>query len=179
MIGLCACVSTPKPATPDTHPCWTVNRTAYESTPPRDVSIEVFLSDNTARLLDKTGAVLVEMDCSPGIPEHPTPAGKFRITEKLPIKHSNLYGQYVDATTGEVAVPRTWEHTGPQPHGTVYRGIAMPYWLRLTNDGVGMHVGGFPRGVRTSHGCIRCPDEPQRLIYGKVLVGTAVTIHAP
>ncbi len=45
----------------------------------------------------------------------------------------------------------------PKPEGAEYLGIARPYWLRLTDDGVGVHVGGFERGHCTSHGCIRCP----------------------
>jgi hypothetical protein len=30
--------------------------------------------------------------------------------------------------------------------GAEYLGIARPFWLRLTDDGVGVHVGGFERG---------------------------------
>ncbi len=178
---LTACVSTPKPVAhaPDTTPRWTMNQDAYDAARPRNVHIEINLADKTARLLDHTDCILITMDCSPGIAEHPTPAGSFRVKEKLPVKHSNLYGQFVDAKTGDVVVPRTWEHTGPRPPGTVYRGIAMPFWLRLTDGGVGMHVGGFDRGVSTSHGCIRCLEDPQRLIYEKVTVGTAVTITPP
>jgi hypothetical protein len=32
-----------------------------------------------------------------------------------------------------------------QPAGAEHRGIAMPFWLRLTEDGVCVHVGGFVR----------------------------------
>jgi lipoprotein-anchoring transpeptidase ErfK/SrfK len=174
-LCLGACVSPRKPA-PDINPRWSVNREAYDAAKPRDVRVEISIEDRAARLLDKAGTVLVEMDCSLGGEAHPTPVGKFRVTEKMLNKDSNLYGQYVNPVTGEVIVPRTWEHKGPRPPGTVYRGISMPYWMRLTSYGIGMHVGGFARGICTSHGCIRCPEEPQRLIYEKAPIGMPVRI---
>lgn len=142
------------------------------------VRIDVSLASSTAQLLSADGDLLAEMDVSPGLPGHPTPTGRFRITEKLPLKRSNLYGQFVCKDTREVVVARAWEHEGPRPDGTVYQGIAMPYWLRLTSDGVGMHVGGFNRGLPSSHGCIRCPEEGQTFFYERAKVGTPVTVHA-
>ncbi|MCX6855431.1 MAG: L,D-transpeptidase [Verrucomicrobia bacterium] len=53
----------------------------------------------------------------------------------------------------------------------------MPWWIRLTDDGVGIHVGGFERGQPTSHGCIRCLEEAQKLFYDKTKIGTPVCIH--
>jgi lipoprotein-anchoring transpeptidase ErfK/SrfK len=140
------------------------------------VRIDVSLASKT-QLLTKDGALLAEMDVSPGVPEHETPMGDFRVTEKLPLKRSNLYGQYVQKETREVIVHRAWEHEGPAPEGTEYQGIAMPWWLRLTDDGVGIHVGGFERGQPTSHGCIRCLEEAQKLFYDKTKIGTPVSIH--
>jgi len=141
------------------------------------VRIDVSLASATAQLLSENGELLAEMDVSPGMPGHATPAGRFRVTEKLPLKRSNLYGQYVTKDTREVVVARAWEHEGPRPEGTVYQGIAMPYWLRLTSDGVGMHVGGFNRGQPSSHGCIRCPEEGQTFFYERAKVGTPVQVH--
>ena len=115
----------------------------------------------TAQLLQGDGTLLAEMDVSTGEAGHRTPKGNFRVTEKMPYKRSNLYGQYVKKDTREVVVARHWEHKGPKPAGTVYQGIAMPYWMRLTAGGVGMHVGQFSRGVTTSKGCIRCPEDGQ------------------
>jgi hypothetical protein len=53
----------------------------------------------------------------------------------------------------------------------------MPLWMRLTADGVGMHVGGFERGQPSSKGCIRCPEEGQRFFYQRCRVGTPVRVH--
>jgi len=84
-------------------------------------------------------------------------------------KRSNRYGKYVDKDTKEVVVERAWEHTGPKPKGTVYQGILMPYWMRLTWYGIGMHVGKFDKRVRSSFGCIRVFEEAQPYIY-KLLI---------
>lgn len=139
--------------------------------------IDISLASCTAQLLGGAGTVLAEMDVSPGLPGYETPTGGYYVREKLPLKRSNLYGQYVNAETREVVVARAWEHKGPRPEGTVYQGIAMPYWLRVTDGGVGMHVGGFNRGKPSSHGCIRCPEEPQRVFWDKSRVGTPLYIH--
>ncbi len=176
---LSACSSAPKTpvAVEDTtSPRWKISEgPALEKTD--KVRIDISLASSTAQLLAGEDAVLAEMDVSPGLPGHLTPAGSYRVTEKLPLKRSNLYGQYVRPDTREVVVARAWEHKGPRPEGTVYQGIAMPYWLRVTDGGVGIHVGGFNRGQPSSHGCVRCPEEPQQFFWEKCRVGTPVHIH--
>ncbi len=53
----------------------------------------------------------------------------------------------------------------------------MPYWMRLTNYGFGMHVGNIPSpGDPASHGCIRMPEKFVPTLFHKVNVGTPVTI---
>ncbi|MCB1277463.1 L,D-transpeptidase [Prosthecobacter sp.] len=159
------------------YPRWHIDEERCAAAKPGKVNVDVSLASQTAQLLDEGGNVLVEMDVSPGLPGHETPAGEFNVREKLPLKRSNLYGQYVKPKTGEVVVARTWEHEGPKPAGTEYLGIAMPFWLRLTDHGVGMHVGGFERGQCTSHGCIRCPEEPQKKCWELCRVGTRIRVH--
>ena len=51
----------------------------------------------------------------------------------------------------------------------------MPYWMRLTDTGVGMHVGYVP-GRPASHGCIRLKLDSATEIFGLVKVGTPVVI---
>lgn len=145
--------------------------------PSGPLRVDISLSSMTAQLLQGKDTLLAEMDVSTGEAGHRTPKGVFRISEKMPLKRSNLYGQYVKKDTREVVVARTWEHKGPRPAGTVYQGIAMPYWMRLTAGGVGMHVGLFSRGVTTSKGCIRCPEEGQTFFYQHCRIGTPVKIH--
>ncbi len=158
-------------------PRWVMQQEQCAAATAMDTRIDVSLASFTAQLLGREGAVLAEMDISPGLPGHDTPPGRYFVSEKLPLKRSNLYGQYVRPESGEVVVARAWEHRGPRPEGTVYQGIAMPWWLRLTDDGVGIHVGGFSRGQPTSHGCIRCPEPGQRIFWKLSRVGTAVRVH--
>ena len=62
------------------------------------------------------------------------------------------------------------------PPGTRFRGTPVPYWQRLTPDGVGMHVGKLP-GSPASHGCLRFPSTVRPLIYEKSKIGTPVVIE--
>ncbi len=53
----------------------------------------------------------------------------------------------------------------------------MPYWMRITSWGVGLHAGDIPEpGLPASHGCIRLPRDFAGTLYGVVDVGTRVTI---
>ena len=178
-ILLSACSSTqPASVTVDTvTPRWRIHHTGESLQGAGPVRIDISLATLTAQLLTSDNRVIAEMDVSPGMPSHKTPLGKFRILEKLPLKRSNLYGQYVTKDSREVIVARAWEHKGPRPKDTVYQGIAMPFWLRLTDHGVGMHVGGFQRGHPSSHGCIRCPEPGQLIFYERARIGTPVHVH--
>lgn len=177
LAALCAvsCVSKPPVAAVD-HLAPRA-RILVPDAPVGPVKVDVSLSTKTAQLLTSQGELLAEMDISPGMPGNETPLGRFRVTEKLQLKRSNLYGQYVKPGSREVVVAKHWEYQGPKPPGTIYQGIAMPFWMRLTDDGVGMHVGGFERGQPSSKGCIRCPEDGQRFFYQHCRVGTPVRVH--
>lgn len=56
----------------------------------------------------------------------------------------------------------------------------MPYWMRLTPTGVGMHVGYVP-GRPASHGCIRLKREVAVQLFEILDLGSrvAVDLHAP
>jgi Uncharacterized protein conserved in bacteria len=47
--------------------------------------------------------------------------------------------------------------------------------MRLTGEGVGMHVG-FCQGYPASHGCIRMSSDGAKLFYDTVKVGTPVKV---
>jgi lipoprotein-anchoring transpeptidase ErfK/SrfK len=51
----------------------------------------------------------------------------------------------------------------------------MKWFLRLTPDGVGMHIGILP-GYPASHGCVRESVEGAKLFYDRVKVGTPVAV---
>ena len=52
----------------------------------------------------------------------------------------------------------------------------MKWFCRLTDTGVGFHIGILP-GYPASHGCIRLPEDIAPLIYQKVKVGTPVRVE--
>ena len=51
----------------------------------------------------------------------------------------------------------------------------MPYFMRLTNSGVGMHQGFLP-GVADSHGCIRMPEKLVKIYWENAPLGTPVRV---
>jgi lipoprotein-anchoring transpeptidase ErfK/SrfK len=159
-----------------TEPVFTVHEEVYRSMKPGNGSIAISLAEQRLTLRDENGRLAVETDCSTGIEGRETPTGTFRIKDMIVDKRSNLYGQYVFKETGEVVVAKSWE-VDEAPAGTEFRGTAMPYWMRLTWGGVGIHVGKFPRGQRSSFGCIRMPAAVQPLIYQKCDSGMAVRIR--
>ena len=155
-------------------PKWEVDREAYDELMPGSGSIRISRSAQRLTLLNELGQPVLETDCSTGKPGKETPSGTFRVEEKLEDKRSNKYGSYVSVITDQVLAPRSWRVK--RPPGSRYVGTPMPYWLRLTWAGVGIHMGDFARGTRTSMGCIRVPLEAQQLLFEKAAVGMRVQI---
>jgi lipoprotein-anchoring transpeptidase ErfK/SrfK len=61
------------------------------------------------------------------------------------------------------------------PAGGRYVPAPMPYWMRLTSSGIGMHQGFLP-GYAASHGCIRMDKKVVRHFYSAAYVGMRVRI---
>jgi lipoprotein-anchoring transpeptidase ErfK/SrfK len=83
---------------------------------------------------------------SSGKPGHETPTGDFTVSEKDPDHHSSLY-----------------------------ENASMPFFMRLTDGGVGLHAGFIP-GYPASHGCVRLPFGMARELFQHVESGTPVEI---
>ncbi|MEX1119082.1 MAG: L,D-transpeptidase family protein [Terrimicrobiaceae bacterium] len=111
---------------------------------------------------------------SSGKDGHATPAGNYKIIEKKVHHASNLYGNYVDAA-GTPVMKGVAVKTDPMPPGTRFEGAPMPYWMRLTTSGVGLHQGFLP-GVPDSRGCIRLPETMAKIYFESVALGTRVTV---
>jgi len=157
-------------------PGYLVERRKFRATSPEDSSIKISLWDQKAWLLNGSGTPVLEADVATGVPGKETPEGTFTVLERLESKRSNRYGRYVDDQSGKVTVLKAWEHKGAPPVGSSYVGIAMPYWMRLTWTGIGMHVGKFEKRTRSSFGCIRVFEPAQPLIFEKTKLGTKVEI---
>lgn len=114
--------------------------------------------------------IAVDTPIASGRKEGWTPKGSFCILDKDPNHHSSKYGDLVDASG---TVLRKNVTAGVS--GGIFRGASMKWFLRLNEEGVGMHAGYLP-GVPASHGCIRLPREAAERIYKAVLVGTPVIV---
>jgi lipoprotein-anchoring transpeptidase ErfK/SrfK len=110
---------------------------------------------------------------SSGDERHRTPDGTYRILEKVKDKYSTRYGHVEDARGRVVnrdATPRS-----RVPPGGRYVPAPMPYWMRLTWTGIGMHQGFLP-GYAASHGCIRMDKKVVRQFYNAAYVGMKVKV---
>ena len=111
-----------------------------------------------------------------GIPSFPTPTGDFKILEKIKDKVSNLYGKGFDKS-GKLVNSDFKQGRDLLPEGGHFEAAKMTYFMRLTGDGVGMHIGPIPKpGRRASHGCIRLPSKMAPILFEHTAVGTPVTI---
>jgi len=105
-----------------------------------------------------------------------TAAGEYTILEKIVDKYSTLYGHIVDADGTTVKADADARRDKP-PEGGSFIFAPMPYWMRLTWRGIGMHAGSIPSpGSPASHGCIRLPREFAPQLFELVRVGTPVRI---
>jgi lipoprotein-anchoring transpeptidase ErfK/SrfK len=112
-----------------------------------------------------------------GLSKYPTPTGRFQVTEKVENKRSNLYGK-VYGKGGRVLRSSVKVGRDRIPDGGRFEGAHMPFFMRLTDDGIGLHAGPIPNpGQPASHGCIRMPSKIAPLVFRQVSHGTAVTIE--
>lgn len=141
---------------------------------PGEVTVLINLSEQKA-FFRRGGRDIGWTYVATGKEGHGTPGGGYSITEKIVDKHSNKYG-WIEDEFGNVvngdAKPST--RRGP---GEKYMPAPMPYWMRLTSYGIGMHGGLIPKpGEPASHGCIRLPHEFVPILFDNVRVGTPVRI---
>jgi lipoprotein-anchoring transpeptidase ErfK/SrfK len=118
--------------------------------------------------------IAIDSPISSGKRGHASPTGSFTVLEKDKNHYSTIYGDYVNAG-GHTVRAGVSAQIDSAPSGTHFVGAEMKWFLRLTDDGVGMHVGILP-GYPASHGCIRMPPQAAELFYNKVKVGTPVRV---
>ncbi len=137
--------------------------------------IEVDVDKQKARFFDGEHEIGWTTVAS-GIRSYPTPTGRFAVVEKVNEKKSNLYGK-IYGKSGNVVKSNAKNGVDPIPPGGRFEGAAMPYFLRVTGDGIGLHAGHIPRpGSPASHGCIRMPIPFAPILYEHVKIGTSVSI---
>jgi lipoprotein-anchoring transpeptidase ErfK/SrfK len=115
-----------------------------------DKEIIVDLSEQRAYAYED-GFVVFDGRISSGVEGRETPAGTFKVLEKKRYHRSNIW---------------------PRPNG----GAKMHYMLRLTYDGIAMHLGPVPNRP-ASHGCIRMKNGFAQRMFTWAEVGTPVVIE--
>ncbi len=131
------------------------------------VEAEVYNRANSAALasMEKTGRYIViklaeqkgyymegeqelrQFKVCSGKKSTPTPTGHFHVQEKRREHRSNLYNN-----------------------------ANMPFFMRLTLDGIGLHQGPIRKNP-SSHGCVRLPQEDAAYLFEQCEIGTAVFIE--
>jgi lipoprotein-anchoring transpeptidase ErfK/SrfK len=151
-----------------------VSARLMEIATPDNTHVIVSLTKQRAYLLVGE-EIAIDTPISSGKRAGMTPSGKFSVLEKDPNHRSSVYGNFVDRG-GRVVRGGISLRIDSAPSGTHYEGAPMKWFMRLTNEGVGMHIGILP-GYPASHGCVRLPADIAPLIYQKVKVGTPVEIE--
>lgn len=164
-----------QPTYPKNHDVWK-DEALLAKTGPTNSHIKIHLASQRGFLMNNDRIVMDYPVCS-GVPSRPTPTGTFYILEKIVDKSSNRYGKIYDAAgvlvNGDADVLKD-----PIPEGGKFEGAPMRYWMRLTHDGVGHHIGPMPRSRRpASHACVRGPSKTIPIVYSKVKEGTRVVIE--
>ncbi len=136
-------------------------------------SIDVRLGEQRAYFY-KGGQLVGVSQISTGREGHGTPAGSYTVIGKSRDHVSNRWGNFVDAS-GNVVVPSVSVVRDKAPAGTRFEGSPMPFFIRLTNSGIGLHAGYLP-GYPASAGCIRMPRFMAEHFFTNVTNGTPVRI---
>lgn len=141
------------------------NSVAYKPKNPENVRIKVSLSNRAVYVLEGDTPLLITA-CAIGKPDHPTPTGSYRITNKIPNKRSGEYGFSVN---GESIHPAKASEASGR-----YVGFPMAWWCEFT-PGYGFHEGSVWPIPRT-HGCIRLHKNVAPKFYALAKPGTPVNI---
>jgi len=150
-----------------------VNQDLLKQATPENTRIVVSIPKQRAYLMIGE-EIVANAPVSSGKRGHESPRGHMRVLEKDPNHHSTLYGDFVDGS-GRIVRGGVSARIDSAPSGTHFAGAAMKWFLRLTEDGVGMHIGILP-GYPASHGCIRESVDGAKLFYDHAKVGTPVDV---
>jgi lipoprotein-anchoring transpeptidase ErfK/SrfK len=150
-----------------------INQSILSQATPDSVHVVVSIPKQRA-LLMVGEQIAADAPISSGKKGHGTPTGKFSVLEKDPNHHSSIYGDFRDSS-GRIVRAGVSAHIDSAPSGTHFTGAEMKWFMRLTGDGVGMHIGILP-GYPASHGCVRMSSEGAKLFYDHVKVGTPVAV---
>jgi len=135
--------------------------------------IRIDISQQHIYAYDSRGDLVGKSPVSTGKSGYDTPTGTFRVMNKSANHRSNLYGQIV-ASGGRV-IDADASSYQKKPAGSYFVGAPMPYFMRMTSGGVGMHAG-YVTGRPASHGCIRLPKSFAAKLFAATSTGTPVEV---
>jgi lipoprotein-anchoring transpeptidase ErfK/SrfK len=150
-----------------------INQSVLAQLSPDNASVIVSLSKQRAYVY-AGDQVAIDTPVSSGKRAGMTPSGNFTVVQKDKDHRSNIFGNYVDSQ-GRIVRGGISARIDSAPSGSHFVGAPMLYFMRLTWEGVGMHIGMLP-GYPASHGCIRMPADVAPQIYGRVKIGTPVQV---
>jgi hypothetical protein len=118
-------------------------------------SVEIDLSEFRTDLL-RRGRVINSFQVSIGMPEAPTPTGRFAVTDTFRGELNAAYGCCAVALTArQTRLPSGW----------------------LGGDRIAIHGTSGPLGAAISHGCVRAEDPEVSDLVDRLWPGTPVTIR--
>ena len=161
-----------RPDYPQTYDAWQ-DAELLKKANGRNSKIIVEIATQRGKMMVDNQMVL-NFPISTGVSSFPTKTGNYQIISRHSDHKSNLYGTIYDAEGKAVKYDADMT-VDAIPEGGRFEGSAMPYFMRLTNAGLGLHVGKVRRRP-CSHGCIRTPREVCKTIFEKVTVGTPVDV---
>ncbi|QSR89403.1 L,D-transpeptidase family protein [Methylacidiphilum caldifontis] len=134
--------------------------------------IIISLAEQKIYVYGTNGKLIALSIISSGRDKHATPPGEYQVIEKEMIHYSNLYGYIIDRKNNIIRPASAKEKI---PHNYHFKGAPMPYFLRLTKNGIGLH-GGLTTGRPLSHGCIRLPMDFAAKLYSITPLHTRILI---
>jgi lipoprotein-anchoring transpeptidase ErfK/SrfK len=156
---LTSCTTTPPPTA-------AYHVTAHKPKDPSKVRVLVSLSKQNVYVMEGDHCLMAAAT-SVGLPNKPTPKGRFTIYSKIENKRSGSYGYRVQ---GDRVVPA---EAGKNVPGR-YVGYPMGYWCEFA-PAYGFHQG-FVHPYPRTHGCLRLKGEAAPKFFALVRIGTPVNI---
>jgi len=141
------------------------NHSLLNSMSTSEARIQISLSKQRA-ILYKGNEPVMDYPVATGKSAHKTPTGSFKIIERIESDSGGVVKSGADARKDKALINKP---------GNKFQGALMAYWMRLTNDGIGMHKGNVPR-YPASHGCIRTYYKAVPIVFRKTKLGTPVSI---
>lgn len=124
-------------------------------------------------IVSQDDTVLLDTPCTTGRAGKRTPTGTFKLHDKQADKRSNVYGT-IYRNGKRVCGGHRYERC-PGVSGK-FVGSSLPYWQRLTGDGIGLHSSGSVKRYPASGGCIRVQPAYAKQIFGMTRKGTPITV---